>query len=119
MKKIIKFTVIGVFLALVFLSFRPISISKDNSVPLIGVIDTAYLTTTKDLVLKISGDNRTYYINRATDKNLDIQQLIKNLPTKTANILYADHWTLLDPFGSLRHITQLTVDQDLVFTELN
>ena len=118
MKKIILIVVSGLILVLFILSFRPISISRDNSVSLIGVIDTVYLDTTKDLVLKISGDHRTFYINRATDKDLDIPLLVRTLPSKTATIFYSDQWTLLDPFSETRHITQITADQNLIYTEL-
>jgi hypothetical protein len=118
MKKIILITISGLILVLFILSFRPISISRDNSASIIGVIDTVYLDTTKDLVLKISGDQRTFYINRATDEDLDIPLLVSTLPSKTATIFYADQWTVLDPFGSTRHITQLMADQNLIFTEL-
>lgn len=119
MKKIILSTACGIFLVLVIVSFRPISISKENSQTLKGVIRTVNLSTTKDLEITLTGDKRTFYINRATDKNLDIQKLVDNLPSKTVTLLYADQWTILDPLGSYRHITEMTVDKDLIFTELN
>ena len=117
MKKNIFLAVGGLFLVLAIFSFRPIS--KENSQTLKGIVRTVKLSSTNDLEITLTGDKRTFYINRATEKNLDIKQLSETLPTKTVTLLYADQWTVLDPLGSYRHVTELTVDKNLVFTELD
>lgn len=83
-----------------------------------GVVKSARLSPTGDLEFYLVGDQRMFYIIRATDKNLDVQKLVRHLPHGHVTLYYADQWTILDPLGSSRHVTELTFEKDLLFTEL-
>lgn len=106
------------FVGLLLFSLRPISISTNNCQHLTAVVKTVHFTTSNDVEITLLGDNRTFYINRAPDKNLDIPWLIAHLPTQSVSLLYAQQWTILDPLSRYRHLCALSVGNDVLFSEL-
>lgn len=118
MKNAIIFLGAASLVVFVVLALRPVSLSKENSLELTGSVDTTYLNpTTHDLVIRIVGEGRIFYVNRATDRNLDIPELIRELSSQQVTLWYSKQWTPMDPTGSIRHITQLVIGEKLVFTE--
>jgi hypothetical protein len=112
--------IITVFIVgLLLLSLRPISISTNNCQHLTAVVKSVHLTTSNDVEITLMGDNRTFYINRAPDKNLDIPWLISHLPAQSVSLLYAQQWTILDPLSRYRHLCALSVGNDVLFSELD
>ena len=107
------------FVGLLLLSLRPISISTNNCQHLMAVVKSVHLTTSNDVEITIMGDNRTFYINRAPDKKLDIPWLISHLPTQSVSLLYAQQWTILDPLSRYRHLCAMSVGNDVLFSELD
>lgn len=118
MKTTVLTIAIAVLLVLAALSIRPVEISRKGSLMVRGIIKSVSVNSSHDLEIVLADDNRTFYVNRAADRDLDIPQLMQDLPARTATLLYADQWTILDPFGSTKHITELTVDSELIFSEI-
>lgn len=119
MKKSLIWIGVGIIFLLAVLALRPVPVSRENSMPLEGTVDTAYLIDTKDLIIRISGDGRTFYINRASERDMDIPALVKEITGNRVMLHYARHWTPLDPFGRHKHVTEMRFGQKLLFTELD
>ncbi len=118
MKKIFRYIAITVLAVLIVLCFRPVAASKSDSVLLQGQVSSvSFNETNHDLNIRIAGDDRFFYINRAQEHGLDIQKVIDRIKDRRITLLYADHWTPLDPFSSTRHITEIAINDSLVFSE--
>lgn len=119
MKKI--FIVFGsVFMTVLFLlALRPISVDRSNCKTISGTVCEVTEGGVKDLVIKLSGQDGIFYINRGLDKEFKLSEFTKRLKGKEVNISIADHWTPLDPFKKSNHIIELTLGQEVVFSELN
>jgi len=59
-----------------------------------------------------NGDS--FYINRGAEQGLDLGTLKQELSGKKVNLHLYGFW-----FGSSRHISQLSVDDKIVYTEFN
>jgi len=118
MKRYLVSTGILSMLVLFVLSIRPVSLSKNDSVKITGTVaSTSYNENNHDLLITLVGDNRQFYINRAFEKGLRPMELEKILNKRLIKFSYADQWTLLDPFGRFRHITELALKDSLIFSE--
>lgn len=117
MKKIhyfLAFIVIG----FIILALRPIDTSKENSVVVIGTVTKVYEGGVKDLVFKLKDDKTSYYINRGLENGFDLQKAKKDFVGKKVVLNYAKCWTPLAPLGtSCKHITYLTIDGNVMYSE--
>ncbi len=115
MKKYLIFLGILVFLLLLF---RPVSLSRNDSIQISGILEsTSYDKNNHDLSIKIVGDNREFYINRALEKGIQPIEFGRSLDKKLLRFSYVDQWTFLDPLSQVRHITELSIGDSLVFSE--
>src|SRR5687767_4884199 len=105
MKKILFYTLLALVAVILALSLRITSTSKDDAIFIKGIVDsTFYMPENHDLMIWLRGDKRTFYINRALEKGIDVKIFPKELEGKIIMIAYADQWTALDPFESFRHV---------------
>ena len=119
MKKI--FIVFGSVFMTVFLLLvlRPISVDRSNCKIISGTVCEVTEGGVKDLVIKLSGQDGIFYINRGLEKEFKLSEITKRLKGKEVNISIADQWTPLDPFKKTNHIIELTLGQEVVFSELD
>ena len=82
-----------------------------------GIVTAIYEDGTKDAVFKISGQNSVFYINRGLEKTFSLSGLLEKLKGKQVNILYADNWTPLGSITECRHISELSTDLEMVYSE--
>ena len=118
MKK--KATYLFLLLLVVFLVLvlRPIDTSKVNSEIVIGTVTTVSKGGANDLVFELKNDNISYYINRGLENGFTLSQAKKEFIGKKVVLNYAKNWTPLAPFGtSSKHITYLTIDGKIKYTE--
>ena len=109
-----------VFLGLGVLIFRPIPIPDEKDcLSLKGTVSEVYEAGVKDVVFKLQGLDKTFYINRGLERGLDLKKLRADLTNKEIVILYPKYWTPLDPGNSVRHISKLECDGRTVFTEID
>lgn len=66
-----------------------------------------------DIVLKENSDDR-YYINRGLEQGLTIAELEEKVLNKKVTLHLYKFW-----FGTSEHISQLTVDGNVLFTEFD
>jgi hypothetical protein len=69
--------------------------------------------STYDIVFKEKNSDR-YYINRGLEQGLTIEDLEEKLLNKKVTLHLYKFW-----FGTSEHISQLTVDGNVLFTEFN
>ena len=82
-----------------------------------GIVTSIYEDGTKDAVFKIQGQNSVFYINRGLEKTFSLSGLLEKLKGKEVNILYADNFTPLGSIAECRHISELSTDQETVYSE--
>jgi len=118
MKKIILIFSL-VFVTLFFsLALRPISVDRNNCKTITGTVTEVTEGGVKDLVIKLSGQDRILYINRGLEKKFNLPEFKDEFIGKEVTVSFADHWTPLDPFSKGgRHITELTIGQEVVYSE--
>lgn len=118
MKKIIIIFSL-IFVSLYFsLALRPISVDRNNCETIKGTVTEVKEGGAKDLVIKVSGQDRILYINRGLEKKFNLPEFREKFIGKKVTVSFADHWTPLDPFSKgSRHITELTIGKEIVYSE--
>ena len=118
-RNVLLWTLPFVFLALIAMTFRPVWVSKGNSVEVTGVCQTIQGgSSSYDIHFRIADDNNSYYINRGEENcKLNAEDLLAQMKNKEITLLYAKHWSLLDPKQKVRHITQVKFDGKIIYSE--
>jgi len=122
MKKQTILLTLGVVLLLVLVVMSLIPISNPT-------LKNSQITTGKveliaeeggpfDIQVHLDNDDRIYYINRGAENGLGPAELNKTLVGYEIELHYANHWTPLDPFGKMKHITRITQDQTIIYDEI-
>lgn len=107
-------------LGLGILTLRPVPIPVEKDcLSLTGIVSEVYEAGTKDVVFKLQGLDKTFYINRGLERGLDLTKLRAELTNKEIVILYPKYWTPLDPANSARHVSKIECDGRTVFTEID
>lgn len=119
MKNVIFALSFGLVLLFILLSGKTnLYRSKAACKKVSGIVASIYEDGTKDAIFQIKGQNTVFYINRALDKNINIPSLSEKLTGKVVNIFYLDNWNPLGSIGDSKAISELSTNQELVFTEL-
>lgn len=109
-----------VVLAVGVLVFRPVPIPDEKDCLIVKAkVTEVYEAGFKDIVFKLQGVDKEFYINRGLERGLDLQALRANLTNNEIVILYPKYWTPLDPANSVRHISKMEFDGKIVFTEID
>jgi hypothetical protein len=108
------------FFLFFILALRPIvnpTLEKSELVTgtLIGI--KAIDTPGGDVHLKLAEDDRRFYINRGVENGISPATWKKDLTGQTISLYYARHWTPLDPFGSIKHITRVVANEEVLYSE--
>ena len=114
----IALTAVGLFGLTTFI-FRPITNPEEKDCSIVkGTVKEIYESGVKDVVFKLRGHDEEFYLNRGLERGLDLKKLKSELINKDIAITYPKHWTPLDPFNSLRHVSRIELDGQTVFSEL-
>jgi hypothetical protein len=118
-KEIIKGTIGAVILILIFLSFRSAPVPTErNSRQFEGLVTTIFEGPSFDILFSVSDYAGRFYINRGLEKGLTINQLSADLLGKEVIFTYPRHWTPLDPFHSIRHVSKLVCQDKIIYSEM-
>lgn len=82
-----------------------------------GIVTSIYEDGAKDAVFKLEGHNSVFYINRGFEKTFNLGTLLEKLMGKEVNIMYPDNSTALGSISESRHISELHLGQELVYSE--
>jgi hypothetical protein len=119
MKKVV-FILGLILLTFIIIGLKPIDTSKENSVEVTGIIKSVSEGGAKDLVFELENDEITYYINRGLENKFELDKSKSEFVGKKVTLNYAKSWTPLAPFGTTcKHITQISIDNKEVYSELN
>jgi len=112
MKKLVVTSSI-IFFVLIFLAFKPISLSK-NPKTCKGKIISVSESGIKDVVFGMKDNVNTFYINRGFEyfEEKDLNSLIG----KNVVVYYSEGWTPLDPLSRRsKSIEKLEVENTIFF----
>lgn len=119
MKNALVITVL-IFLTLAF-SFNSgingASVAKDKCKHISGTVIGIFDDVNKDAVLKIEGQKSLFHINHGFEKKFSLKTLLNKLQGKQVSILYADTWNPLGSICESRHISEISVEKELLYTE--
>jgi hypothetical protein len=112
-----------VMIVLAALSFRAVPIP--HSIDELHLVEgrLTYLDSsskTLDLLIRIEGVDKRYYINRAfeTPYGHDIISNKDSFMGQKVLLGYPHYWTPLDPNNSIKHVSYLELDGQVLFTEI-
>ncbi|NEU07611.1 hypothetical protein GZH53_04725 [Flavihumibacter sp. R14] len=106
--------------AILILCLRPVPIPQEQDcLSLKGTVTAIYEDGVKDVVFKIHGRKQAFYINRGLERGLVITALKRELIGREVVIKYPNHWTPLDPYNSIVHISKIEHAGRTLFTELD
>ena len=101
----------------IFIGFNESSRVKDKCTQISGIVTAIYEDGTKDAVFKIAGQNTVFYINRGLEKKFSLAGLLEKLKGKRVNIFFSDNFTALGTIAECRHISELSTNEELVYSE--
>ncbi len=119
-KKWIFPTALILFFGIVFLIFRPVPIPYEGDCLIVdGHVAQIYESGTKDVSIRLEGNDKIFYVNRGLERGLDLNELNDMLIGEKILIKYPKYWTPLDPGSTIRHISKIEFNGRTIFTELS
>lgn len=115
---IILFTVL--IIALLFLVFRPIRVSRDNSIVINTTVDKVNKGSEDNIILKLNSASGIFYINHGLRKGLNLDTLQKELQNREVSILYlkSNFFSDFSPVKGTKYITELKLGDRVIYSEL-
>jgi len=115
---IIVFTVL--IIALLFLVFRPIPVSRDNSIVINTTIDKISEGSEDNIILKLNNTSGIFYINHGLQKGLNLDTLQKELQNREVSVLYlkSNFFSGFSPVKGTKYITELKLGDKVIYSEL-
>ncbi len=122
MKKIVKYFMIVLSLIIVIISiliFRPVPIvSEHNAITEKGIVSEIYSNQGNDIIFIIENKPRRFYINRGLENGLELNNLKAKLIGNPIVVKYPKYWTPLDWNNSIRHVSKVEFNDEILFNEL-
>ncbi|WP_310992575.1 hypothetical protein [Aequorivita marina] len=102
-----------------FSILRPVpKIHEDEAIIEKGVVVAIYDDGGSDIVFKLQGNDRRFYINRGLQTGLKLEGLKKKLIGKEVTLKYPKYWTPLDWNNKTKHISKIEFKKEVLFNEL-
>jgi hypothetical protein len=116
-----KVTIASIFALLIIvlaLVFRPIPRpSPENTVKANGTIEEVSMAGDDDLIIRLRGDDRLYFIDEGLTNGRSLSSIQGELSGKTVEIYYVKYWTPLDPMSRLKHTSKVDLMQTTLYSE--
>jgi hypothetical protein len=98
------------------MALRPVPApNRSNTRYVEGIVSEVYEGDGEnDIVIKLSDQAGSFYINRGLEKNLEIQSLQSELLGEKIELVYISHWT---PREMPRHIAEISKNSKIIYTE--
>ena len=110
-----KVTITSIFVLLIVilaLIFRPVPYpSPENTIKANGTIEEVSMAGNDDLIIKLRGDDRLYFIDEGLKSGQSLSSIQGELSGKAVEIYYVRYWTPLDPMSRLKHISKVDIKQ--------
>jgi len=106
------------FVGIVLMALRPVPApNRSNTRYVESEVSEVYEGEGEnDIVIKLRGQDGSFYINRGLEKNLDIQKLQSDLLGEKVELVYISHWTPLASHTP-RHIAEISKKGEIIYTE--
>jgi hypothetical protein len=107
-----------VLLALGVFILRPVPIPDEKDCLIVkGKVTEINEDGVKDVVFRLAGQDKTFYVNRGLERGLELGKLRTELIGKEITIKYPKYWT---PLGnSSKHISKIETSERTIFTEVD
>tara|TARA_R100001369_G_C3314535_1_gene167865 strand:+ start:1054 stop:1428 length:375 start_codon:yes stop_codon:yes gene_type:complete len=123
MNKIAKIILISfslIILIIAILIFRPVPIVSENkTISESGIVKEIYSNKGNDIIFVLENIERRFYINRGLENGLELNNLKQKLIGNSIVVKYPKYWTPLDWNNSIKHISKVEFNDEIVFNELN
>ena len=117
--KIILISVSSIILIIAVLIFRPVPIvSEDRTISESGIVTEIYSNKGNDVIFEMENTERRFYINRGLENGLELNNLKEKLIGNSIVVKYPKYWTPLDWNNSVRHISKVEFNDEILFNEL-
>jgi hypothetical protein len=118
MLKIIPIAIVLILITAGITIFRPVPIVTENeALSISGTVEKLFAGSTNDIVIKLRDNKTRYYINRGTERGLNIDSLKNKILNKPVVLKYPDYWTPLDPNNKVIHISKVETESEVLFNE--
>ena len=118
-KKIVITSIFAGLIVCLAAIFRPVpAASPENTLKSHGTVETVFETGENDLVFKLKGDDRIYYLNQGLENGLTLAELREDLSGQAIEIYYVKYWTPIDPLSKLKHIAKVDVNRTTLYSEI-
>ncbi|MFT6850067.1 MAG: hypothetical protein ACJATA_000873 [Sphingobacteriales bacterium] len=121
MSKIIQAIFIGtavIFMGFITFSLTPVPpINERNAIVETGKVVYVGEGGVKDVVLRLEGNKRVFYLNRGLEKTPDINYWRNNLLNTQVTFKYPKYWTPLDPKDKTKHVCIIENETGLFYDE--
>ena len=123
MNKIAKIILISFSLIIVIIAvliFRPVPIVSENkTISESGIVKEIYSNKGNDIIFVLENIERRFYINRGLENGLELNNLKQKLIGNSIVVKYPKYWTPLDWNNSIKHISKVEFNDEIVFNELS
>ena len=115
-KKVVISSIFFLLLTFLALIFRPVPRpSPENTIKTNGTVEAVSMAGDADLIIKLRGDDRLYFIDKGLKDGRSLSTLQGELSGKSVEIHYVRFWTPLDPLSKFKHISLVNVDRTRLY----
>ena len=103
-----------------YVIFRPIPVNRDNSIVFHTTVYRITEGSERNIIFKLDQGEGTYFINHGLDKGLNLDTLQKELINQKVTVLYlkSGFASGFSPVASTKHITELKMGNQVIYSEL-
>ena len=106
------------FIILAAFVFKPVPIiNEKDSISEVGIVSEVYANKGNDVVFVMKTTKRRFYINRGLERGLELSSLKDKLIGKSVVVKYPEYWTPLDWNNTVRHISKVEFECEVIFNE--
>ena len=69
-------------------------------------------------MLKLKDSTQQFYINRGSGFGLDLEELQEKLHGREVQIYFPKYWTPLDWNNHMRHLSEIWLGEELIYSEI-
>ena len=108
------------FLVFAVLILRPVpSPSEEECLVVEGMVGAVYESGVKDISIALKDHSTSFYINRGLENGLTLDSFTQKIIHQKVTIKYPDYWTPLDADNSIKHVSKIYLDKEVVYSEID
>ena len=107
-------------IAALFIVFRPIPITRDNSIVFKTTVDKVSEGAEKNVIIKLDEGKGIYYISHGLQKGLKLETLQEELVNREVTVSYlkSGFASGFSPVAGTKYITELKIGDKVIYSEL-